>query len=128
MSQPVQIEVNMKTPSGMRTRFAWIMACCIVLVWWAIAYGLDEGIPTELKNEAQVYLLLPMALLSFPAGVLWAVLLAAALKLAFDAELAVALSPMFHAVFAWAGFVVVGYVQWFVLLPSLIGRRSKQPR
>ena len=66
MSQPVQIEVNMKTPSGMRTRFAWIMACCIVLVWWAIAYGLDEGIPTELKNEAQVYLLFPMALLSFP--------------------------------------------------------------
>jgi hypothetical protein len=104
------------------------MACCIVLVWWALAYGLDEGIPTELKNEAQVYLLLPMALLSFPAGVLWAVLLAGALKLAFDAGLAVALSPMFHAVLAWAGFVVVGYVQWFVLLPSLIGRRSKQPR
>ena len=111
--------------SWSRTRAAWLVACCVVLIWWSFAYGMSDTLSATLKNEAQVYLLIPMVVLSFPAGLLWVVVLAGVLRLASTIGLDTTWSPLVHAAFIWLGCVIFGYVQWFLVVPALVARRKR---
>jgi hypothetical protein len=73
----------------------------------------------SLKTESQMYVLLWMAVLTFPSGLVWAALFS--LLLGLLDSLGVSPRPLLLEVgLMWAGFVVVGFLQWFVYGPVLL--------
>ncbi|MBI2312368.1 MAG: hypothetical protein HYU77_07700 [Betaproteobacteria bacterium] len=67
-----------------------------------------------------------LALLNLPLSIVWWLLLSAASYAFYLAGIEIGESPAFGAV-VWLGFVVVGYLQWFKLVPWLIAKwRSRR--
>ena len=98
---------------------AWLLASILVLVWWIYTYSRDD-LSDGLKAESQMYVILAMSLLTFPTGLLWVV--AFSLVLSLLDWLSIDRPLLLESGLMWAGFVVVGYLQWFVFGPGLLAK------
>lgn len=89
-----------------------------VLMWWISGHVSD---PPELTLSGERGLLgmITLIALTFPLGVAWALALNLAAYLMEPTWLADQASDVWLALLVWMGFFVVGYLQWFVLLPWL---------
>ena len=118
-------KVNEKLSLRGLVKILWVLCCVVVLVWWYYAFGLKTGLSAMLKAESQIYLIIWMVILTFPVGLIWVYLMALVLygleTLGVNQE---ALSS--DVLILWAGFVILGYLQWFKLVPFLIGKWRKK--
>lgn len=105
-------------------RLLWLGACAIVVIWWMAVYGLHEGAPDTLMGEAMIYVVIAMTLLSFPIGLAWTVLLAIAARVLHEAGVAVQSPLWVNLLLYWVTAVVLGYVQWFVVIPRIRAKRA----
>lgn len=98
-------------------KIAWLIACLAVLVWTFAACG--HEVDATLRAECLLLAEIIMLLLTLPSGILWWLLLSGAgyaLSLIGIEMGGVSATTEFVV---WFGFVVVGYLQWFVLTPWL---------
>lgn len=100
----------------------WLLLCLIVLLWWYYTYGLAE-ISDTLKNESQIYLIILMCILTFPIGFIWIYLLSLILYIAQDYICMQGTKIIDSIIFGWLGFLVLGYLQWFLIVPSIVKKR-----
>jgi hypothetical protein len=104
-------------------RLSWLLACGMVVAYEVAHCGrIADSI---LQGECGLLSSIALAALGLPLTAIWWVAVSAAGFAFSSMGIQVGLSPAFDAI-ASAGFVVVGYVQWFVLLPWLW--RSKTAR
>jgi hypothetical protein len=98
-------------------KLVWFTACIGVLVYAFVVCGLL----TEPMLRGECFLLtgIMMALLSFPLGLLWWVFLSAVGYGLSLAGIEIPESISVHLI-VWLGFVIVGYLQWFKLVPFLL--------
>ena len=100
-------------------KILWFLACLAVLAWGII--GCDEKATSTLRGECALLAGYVLALLNLPLSIVWWLLLSAAGYAFYLAGIEITDSPAFGAV-VWLGFVVVGYLQWFKLVPWLIAK------
>lgn len=106
-------------------KIGWWSACLAVLVWWFVAA--DPGAAASRANEPLHEQTLKglMALLAFPAGLLWVWSMPWLAPAVEAAGVPLAGWPWYTpTVLAWSGCAVLGYVQWFWLLPYVFTMRS----
>jgi hypothetical protein len=101
-------------------KVAWLIACVAVLAWTLIACGPEAN--ATLHGECLLLAGITMALLTLPSGILWWLLLSGAGYTLSLIGIEVGGIPAFAGLVVWIGFVVVGYLQWFKLVPWLIAR------
>lgn len=107
----------------------WLVASLIVLGWWYYRFGLNPDLSRTLRNESQIYLIIGMAFLSFPAGLLYVYLFGLATYGLDSVGINMHQHEMLEVLTLWAGFVLSGYLQWFVLLPFIREKfRSRQAK
>lgn len=107
----------------------WALCCAGVLVWWIYRYGIDEQLPHQLKAESVLLISIWMGIFTFPLGVLWFISLSGIYYLAEQAGLNLSGVSIAEVITTWSGFVAVGYLQWFVLLPFIREKfRSQQAK
>jgi hypothetical protein len=93
----------------------WLLACTTVL-WFAVQTW--EPGP---NSDAGIVFAWSMLALTFPAGILVPIAIAALASTgALDA-----LPPMLCFVITWFAFLLVGYVQWFKVAPTVWRRVSR---
>lgn len=103
----------------------WLLACVAVLVWQVVACG-QQSNPT-LRGECSLLAGGIMVALSLPLGLLWLWLVSGATYLLAQFGIEIGGPSSTADVVVWLGFVVVGYLQWFVLLPWIIRKvRSRR--
>jgi hypothetical protein len=89
----------------------WLLACVSVLAHTLIHHGLEH-------RDAGVALFLTMLALSFPSGWLSLVMLKLLEMLnLFDISKATELQTI---LIAWITLFVLGYLQWFVIVPAIV--------
>jgi hypothetical protein len=92
---------------------AWCAACATVLVFTLAVW--EPG----LNSDAGEVFAWGMLWLTFPAGLLVPAGIALFATYFGATELATSLGGSVGFAVAWAGFVLVGYAQWFWLVPKL---------
>jgi hypothetical protein len=100
---------------------AWLVSCVAAVTWWYVTYGIRSDLGGALKAESQIYLIAIMVVITFPIGLVWAY---AAGLITYELEAAgIGTATAWHldVLLWWFGFVVVGYVQWFNLIPRIVG-------
>lgn len=90
-------------------KLVWTLAVLSLSVFW-VSVAHSDG-------ETHSLLSALMLLATFPIGLLWA----ATLNVAAYFSMLTQLGDIGLVVFACAGFLVFGYVQWFVAVPRLWG-------
>ncbi|MGH8629367.1 MAG: hypothetical protein ACREU7_01195 [Burkholderiales bacterium] len=106
-------------------KLAWWSACLGVIVWWFVS--VDPGAVGSRVNEPlpQQTLRGVMALLAFPAGLIWVWsmpwLAPAVEALGIPLEGWPWYAP---SLLVWSGCALLGYVQWFWLLPHVFTLRA----
>jgi len=106
----------------MFARVIWIVLAVVVL---GVALA---NFDRESNPDISIFLFYGMVVLSFPIGLLLAVLMSygiIALHAAFGIEITSGYGSMS---IMWIAFLLVGYWQWFVLFPNLWSRRVKRNR
>lgn len=100
-------------------KIAWFVLCILVLMVTVYFADVESG------RDIDVFLIWSMMVLSFPAS--WVIILLYAgvtylLYSTFSVTLEADSDYMFYSYLflTWAAFFVVGYLQWFNLLPWLI--------
>lgn len=126
MQEKVQSEIGLQMTRHNLIRILWIVACIIVLVWWLYSYGLKEDLSQVLKSESQVYLLISMVILTLPLGIPWIYLFAGLLYVLESVGINMSGKMQTDVILLWLGFVVIGYFQWFVMVPYLIRKIREQ--
>jgi hypothetical protein len=96
----------------------WLLACVAVLAWQFVACG-QQSNPT-LRGECSLLAGGIMVVLSLPLGLLWLWLVSGAGYLLAQFGIEIGAPSSIADVVVWLGFVVVGYLQWFVLLPWIV--------
>lgn len=108
---------------------AWLAASIIVLGWWYYRFGLNPELSRTLRNESQIYLIIGMAVLSFPAGLLYVYLFGLTVYGLDSVGIDLHQHEMLEVFTVWVGFVLSGYLQWFVLFPFIREKfRSRQTK
>jgi hypothetical protein len=108
---------------------AWLAASLIVLGWWYYRFGLNAELSRTLRNESQIYLIIGMAVLSFPSGLLYMYLFGLVVYGLDSVGIDLHEHEMLEVFVLWAGFVLSGYLQWFIFLPFIREKfRSRQAR
>lgn len=100
----------------------WLVVCVLVLLAWVAMAGLNESSPDTGKAEAMTYVVVAMSILTFPIGVIWAVLLALAAAWAPGIQS----SPWLSVLVYWIGATVLGYIQWFIAVPWIKAKRARR--
>lgn len=109
--------------------FAWLAASLIVLGWWYYRFGLNAELSRTLRNESQIYLILGIAVLSFPSGLIYMYLFGLVVYGLDSVGIDLHQYEMLEVFILWAGFVLSGYLQWFILLPFIREKfRSRQAK
>lgn len=93
------------------------MSLCVL----ALAFGLAgyDGTPTSDADQA---LTLSMIMLSFPAGLLYAALFAVIARTLHESTGVVVESSYWSMTLSWLAMLLLGYIQWFVVVPWLSRR------
>lgn len=107
-------------------RVVWLSACVLILVWWVAAFSLSSELPAALRAESAFYVYIGMMLLSFPAGLIWALVLAFLNWFLEMLNLTMPTLPWIEVVVYWGGATALGYAQWFKLIPWIRARRRAQ--
>lgn len=95
---------------------AWLVASLAAI---AYAYlGCPRAMQLTLGNECFLLCAVVVAALNFPISILWWVVISALGSLVSRGVLDALM---------WVGFLVAGYVQWFVILPRLARRYRTAP-
>ena len=126
VSEKVQVEIGVQMSRLKSIRVAWLLTCIVVLCWWMYSYGLKEDLPQVLRSESQIYLLIAMAILTIPLGIPWIYVFAGLLYLLESLGMVLGGKWQADVIFMWMGFVVIGYIQWFVTVPFLIRKIRKR--
>jgi hypothetical protein len=111
--------LHMKKALGVLVRIAWVAICIVALV------NAHEGYRGTSDWQMEEGLAFQMLGLSFPSSFVvyvGLVLTGAALGLF---GIALPFSSKVEMTFTWFLFVVAGYTQWFILLPSFLKRRKR---
>jgi hypothetical protein len=127
VSQEVRPEMIPRPSAVLLIRVAWLIVMIVVLVFWLTA-GFDvrgTAPQTTQGGEHHLLALLVLSALSFPSGLLWAGLLNILAYVLHAVGYSLDLPDAFLVLFAWLGFVAIGYFQWFKLLPWLWHKRRK---
>ena len=122
----MQAEIGLQMTRHNLIRTLWIVACLIVLVWWLYSYGLKEDLSQVLKAESQIYLLIAMVILTLPLGIPWIYLFAGLLYVLESVGINMNGKMQADVFLLWLGFVVIGYIQWFVIVPYLIRKMRER--
>lgn len=114
----------MSVPVTKVLKVVWFLACFAVLVWGLFACGQQAN--STLRAECALLGAIIMVLLTLPSGILWWLLLSGTGYVLSLIGIEIGASAIADLV-AWLGFVVVGYLQWFKLVPWLVARwRSRR--
>ena len=106
-------------------KLAWWSVCLGVIAWWFFA--VDPGALGSKTSEPlqQQTLRGVMALLAFPAGLVWVWVLPSLAPLAEAMGMPMQGWPWYApGLLAWAGCALLGYAQWFWLLPHVFTMRA----
>lgn len=110
----------------------WLLCCICVFGWWLNKYGMNEALLPQLKAESVLLISIWMVILTFPLGVLWFISLNVIYYLAELTGLNLSGASTSEVIVIWVGFVAIGYLQWFKLLPFIIkkhrNRKASQMR
>lgn len=104
--------------SGKIARAAWISLCVAVIIF--VSSTGDPNHPDAYRDSG-IILAYSMLTLSFPIGFVAAFLLAGIDYLFGFGKLGFYISNFI----AWFGFLILGYLQWFKLVPYLINKLRK---
>lgn len=105
---------------------AWLLACFGVLIWQL----LDCGQHADRTLGAECSLLAGgiMVVLSFPLGLVWLWTLSGVGYLAAEFDIDMPLSYLGMDVLAWLGFAIIGYTQWFLVIPWIAQKVRSRKR
>jgi len=110
-------------------KVAWLAACFGVLAWSFLHCRQESNL--TLRSECSFLATSMMMVLTLPSGLAWVSLVSAMAYMLSLMGLEVGGAPFTFEIFMWLGFVVVGYVQWFLFVPWLTRRmrerRGKRP-
>jgi hypothetical protein len=102
--------------------------CFAALALWWLGWGFVDG--AGQRVDQRQLLDATMGILAFPAGLLWVWLAPHFEPVAQAAARASGVSPLIWQnygppVLTWSGATLLGYVQWFWLLPRVFALRSR---
>lgn len=93
-------------------KVAWLVACVFILIGFVVCRG---------NVEAQDFLMLTMQVLSFPLGLLAMPLIIVTGFLAqMISPLGSLLTTFGDYVMVWFWFFVLGFIQWFLIVPGIV--------
>jgi hypothetical protein len=95
-------------------RFGWVILCLFVL---CISFYYSSDDP---KNDIEIFLIWSMVALSFPSGFVVALVFTFLIILLGDSPNTMLDSAYLFIFVTWFAYFVVGYLQWFILVPKLV--------
>ena len=108
----------MKWPLALKS--LWTAACVAVLIWTVVSCGQQTN--WTLRGECSFLASGLMLVLTAPLGFLWMLLLNAAGYGLGILGMEIGAPSLVSDFIVWLGFAVLGYLQWFRLLPWMIAR------
>ena len=114
--------LRMKKALGVLVRIAWVAICIIALV------NAHKGYRGTSDWQMEEWLAFQMLVLSFPSSFVVAVGLALTGAMLGLFGLALPSSSKVEMTATWFLFVVAGYAQWFILLPSFLKLRKRSAK
>lgn len=106
-------------------KLGWWSVCFGVVAWWLVSTDPAAAASQADEPLQQQTLKAIMALLAFPAGLLWVWFLPWLTPAVEAAGVPVDRWPWYvPTLLAWLGCAVLGYLQWFWLLPHVFTLRS----
>ena len=108
-------------------RVGWLLLCVAALAVWWLGWGFVDGAGQRIEHRQLLDVI--MGVLAFPAGLVWVYVAPNLESLAKSAVLATGVPPEFWRSYgpellAWLGATLIGYVQWFWLLPYVFRLRA----
>lgn len=105
------------------TRTIWIFLCLLVLLWaWL---NCRAEVNQALRGECIIIAVAFMVLLTMPLGLVWVCLLSGSGLLLSKIGIEIEDSPFFNLII-WLGFLLWGYIQWFIILPKIVHKFKKK--
>ena len=101
-------------------KVVWLIACFVMLAWTFVACGREAN--DTLRGECSILAAIIMAFLTFPVGLLWWPLISAAGHVLSLVGIEIRGASAIADLVVWVGFVIVGYIQWFKLVPWIVRR------
>ena len=101
-------------------KIVWLIGCLAVLVWTFVACGQETN--STLRGECSFLAAIIMAFLTLPLGLVWWLLLSGAGYALSLVGVEIGRASAIADLVVWLGFVVVGYLQWFKLVPWVVRR------
>lgn len=115
-------------PLWIAVKVIWIALALLLL---AVTLSLFDGSP---KSDVEILLGYGLLVLTFPVGLLLAVVEGFVGRAVFSLAGIAATTSFAGLIFTWATYCIAGYLQWFVFLPWLVrklwrreGAAPKQP-
>lgn len=110
-----------------KLRLSWLAICLGVLAVWWFDWGFLDGAGQRIEHRQ--LLEATMGIIAFPGGLLWVWLVPYFEPMAQAAARAAGISPPVWrdygpALLTWSGATLIGYIQWFWLLPHVFTLRS----
>lgn len=104
---------------------AWWAMCLGVLLWWYLSVDLGAPVSASKRPDQEQIMEGIMAVLAFPAGLIWVWSLPMLTALLDAFGVAVQRWPWYaQPAAAWCGAALLGYIQWFWLLPYVFTLRA----
>ena len=105
----------------------WLLLCIAALAGWWLGWGFVDGAGQRIEHRQ--FLDAIMGVIAFPGGLLWVWVAPSLEPLAETAALAAGLpKPVWIRYgpesLVWVGATLIGYIQWFWLLPYVFTLRS----
>ncbi len=111
----------------MRLKIIWLSACAAAYIFWLISVGSFSNTSVPYAAEKGMYLTIFLATMGFPSVPVWYVCAALVLK-GFEAFGILTPNGYVTDTVIWVGAVIVGYVQWFHVVPAFKRRRAQAIR
>ncbi len=108
-------------------RLGWLLLCFAALAGWWLGWGFVDGAGQRIEHRQLLDAI--MGVLAFPAGLLWVWIAPNLESLAKSAALAAGVRPAIWQMYgpellAWMGATLLGYIQWFWMLPYVFRLRA----
>ncbi len=108
-------------------RLGWLLLCFAALAGWWLGWGFVDGAGQRIEHRQLLDAI--MGVLAFPAGLLWVWIAPNLESLAKSAALAAGVRAASWQMYgpellAWMGATLLGYIQWFWMLPYVFRLRA----